>query len=187
MNKQVIGKLTALKQLKQAYLQQMFPQMGERVPRVRFSGFTEDWEERKLGDCFGYASSKHTANNFLQTIGGHPLFDANKQIGEIALFDQENPYVSIIKDGAGVGRLTKRNAKTSIIGTMGYLLPLCDLDFGFAYLQTVNFNDFVTGTTIPHIYYKDYSYKTMLTPTLPEQTAIGSFFRILDELIALHQ
>ena len=43
-------KLDGLKELKAGYLQQMFPQTGERVPRVRFAGFTEDWEQRKLGD-----------------------------------------------------------------------------------------------------------------------------------------
>lgn len=64
------------------------------------------------------------------------------------------------------------------------MLPSCDLDFGFAYLQTVNFNDFVTGTTIPHIYYKDYSHKTMLVPTLDEQVAIGIFFSSIDAKIS---
>jgi len=174
-------KLNALKQLKKAYLQQMFPQVGETTPKVRLGGFSEPWEIRRLGDCFDYASSKHTASNFPQVVGGYPLFDANKQIGEISSFDQEHPYISIIKDGAGVGRITKRNARTSVIATMGYLLPSCDLEFGFAYLQTLNFNGFITGTTIPHIYYKDYSQKAMFVPTPNEQAAIGDFFRTLSE------
>ena len=43
-------KLDTLKELKEGYLQQMFPQAGERVPRVRFAGFDGEWVERKLGD-----------------------------------------------------------------------------------------------------------------------------------------
>ncbi|MDR2166843.1 MAG: hypothetical protein LBE35_03195 [Clostridiales bacterium] len=45
-----MGKLTQLKELKKAYLQQMFPQGGERAPRLRFTGFNEPWEERKLSE-----------------------------------------------------------------------------------------------------------------------------------------
>ncbi|HFI0790703.1 TPA: restriction endonuclease subunit S [Streptococcus suis] len=45
-------KLDKLKHVKQAYLSEMFPAEGERVPKRRFPGFTDDWELRKLGECF---------------------------------------------------------------------------------------------------------------------------------------
>ena len=165
----------------------MFPQNGENVPRLRFAGFTGEWEVRKLGEVFEYASSKHTSGSFLNTETGYPLFDANKQIGNILNYDKDKPYISIIKDGAGVGRIEKRQAKTSVIATMGYLSPLIDFDFGFALLENINFYNFILGEVIPHIYYRDYKeYYINLPMDAEEQTTIGEFFRTLDNLITLH-
>lgn len=45
-------KLDQLKKLKAYFLQNLFPAKGEKVPKIRFKGFTGDWEERKIGDCF---------------------------------------------------------------------------------------------------------------------------------------
>ena len=59
------GKLTALKELKKAYLQQMFPQAGECVPRVRFAGFHDEWEERKLGDVADVFDGTHQTPNYV--------------------------------------------------------------------------------------------------------------------------
>jgi len=67
---------------------------------------------------------------------------------------------------------------------MGYLLPnIVKLDFGFALLETVNFANFISGTTIPHIYFKDYGEKRLFVPTTLEQAAIGSFFNNLNTQI----
>ncbi|MFQ3801033.1 restriction endonuclease subunit S (plasmid) [Staphylococcus equorum] len=62
---------------------------------------------------------------------------------------------------------------------MGYLLPQnIDIKFLFYYLKTMNFNNrFVIGSTIPHLYFKDYSKETILIPIdKSEQIKIGSFF-----------
>jgi len=181
-------KCICLKKLKKGYLQQMFPQEGECIPKVRFKGFTGDWVERKLEEIFDYASSKHTANGFDNVPDGYPLFDANKQIGNIRTFDQETSYISIIKDGAGVGRIEKRPGKSSIIATMGYLSSsIADIDFCFTLLETIDFANFISGTTIPHIYFKDYGQKILCIPSIIEQIAIGNFFRNLDNQITDQQ
>jgi len=57
-------KLSKLKQLKAAYLQQMFPQVGERVPRVRFEGFTGEWAIKKLSDFVETSKIKNRQNQF---------------------------------------------------------------------------------------------------------------------------
>ena len=71
-------KVDGLKQVKSAYLQQLFPQIGARVPRVRFEGFTGDWEIRKLGDCFVKGGS-----------GGTPLSTKKEY------YDGDIPFLSI--------------------------------------------------------------------------------------------
>ena len=71
-------KLDGLKQMRSAYLQQMFPQTGERVPRLRFDGFSGDWEIRKLGDCFIKGGS-----------GGTPLSTKKEY------YDGDIPFLSI--------------------------------------------------------------------------------------------
>jgi type I restriction enzyme S subunit len=181
-------KLDKLKDLKKAYMQQMFPQDDESVPRMRFAGFGEEWKQRKIEEVFSYVSSTHTSNNFVHVAEGYPLFDANKQIGNIEKYDQEPPYISIIKDGAGAGRLVKRPGKSSVIATMGYLMPTGVLmEFGFALLETIDFTNFISGTTIPHIYYKDYGQNRVHMPKIHEQIAIGSFFHTLDEQMTSQQ
>ncbi|GEL37113.1 restriction endonuclease subunit S [Latilactobacillus sakei] len=51
-------KLDLLKEQKKGYLQKMFPKNGEKVPELRFTGFADDWEERKLGEVATLSSSK---------------------------------------------------------------------------------------------------------------------------------
>ncbi|MCL2412363.1 MAG: restriction endonuclease subunit S, partial [Treponema sp.] len=58
------GKLTVLKELKKAYLQQMFPREGETVPRLRFDGFTEPWVQQKLGDVLENTYNGQTPSRF---------------------------------------------------------------------------------------------------------------------------
>jgi len=103
-------------------------------------------------------------------------------------YDQEEKYISIIKDGAGVGRVQLRPEKSSVIGTMGYIKNKdSDLDFILFIMQQLTIFEYVTGSTIPHIYYKDYSKENLFVPSLREQKQISGFFKNLDNLITLHQ
>ena len=58
-------KLDKLKSVKQAYLSEMFPAEGERVPKRRFPGFTDDWELRKFDECFNFPVSTNSLSRAL--------------------------------------------------------------------------------------------------------------------------
>ena len=163
---------------------------NKKAPAIRFKGFNDDWEERKLNTFSEYQSSKYSANQFadLQATGSYPVFDANNQITCLDKYDQESGYISIIKDGAGVGRVALRPGRSSIIGTMGYILSKeSDLHFLFNVVQKIDFNKYISGSTIPHVYYRDYGNMDFFVPTIKEQTQIGKFFSNLDSLITLQK
>lgn len=178
-------KLAKLEEQKKGYMQKIFSQ------ELRFKDESgneyPEWEEKKLFDVVKYLSSKRSSNYYSEDIihGQYPVYDAVQEISRDTNFDIEESYISILKDGAGVGRLNLRPGKSSVIGTMGYLLPQnIDIKFLFYYLKTMNFNRFVIGSTIPHLYFKDYSKETILIPIdKSEQIKIGSFFIKLDRII----
>lgn len=89
--------------------------------------------------------------------GDYPVYDASGIALTIAKYDFKGEYVAIIKDGSGVGRLQLCSAKSSIIGTLGAILPVnCSASYLLAVMQMIDFKKYVTGATIPHVYYKDY-------------------------------
>lgn len=178
-------KLEKLEEQKKGYMQQIFSQ------KLRFKDENNndypEWKEQKLYEVVKYLSSKRSSNNYSENImhGDYPVYDAIQEISKDVNFDIKEPYISILKDGAGVGRLNLRPGKSSVIGTMGYLLPEnININFLFYYLKTMNFNKFVIGSTIPHLYFKDYSKETIFVPkNEEEQFKIGSFFIKLDKVI----
>ncbi|WP_095608059.1 restriction endonuclease subunit S [Methanosphaera cuniculi] len=95
--------------------------------------------------------------------------------------------MGIVKDGASVGRIFLCDKKSSILGTLSYLHPKNGFNLYFCYylLSTVHFQKYVVGSTIPHIYFKDYSKEKVKIPTLEKQEKIGSFLRCIDRKIKL--
>lgn len=183
-------KIDLLQEQKKGFLQKMFPKAGETQPEMRFDGFTGDWEERKLNEFTTYGSSSYSLSQFLKDDfqGVYPVFDANNEIARINTYAQENDYISIIKDGAGIGRTELRPAKSSVIGTMGYINPNnSDINFIYALMKNINWSKYQNGSTIPHVYYRDYGNEYFSIPRYEEQQQIGLFFKKLDDTIGLHQ
>ena len=148
---------------------------------------TNSWEQRKLCDLVAYQSSPLTAKDATDN-GKYILYDANQAIGTTNKIKIEQDYITIIKDGAGVGRIRILSKNTAFIGTMGALIPnKNDLDFIFALLTNSDLNKKFSGSTIPHIYFKDYGKEFYLVPVLSEQYLVGRLFKRIDQLITLHQ
>lgn len=159
----------------------------KNVPKIRFPGFTEPWEQRKLNEFTMYSSSSLTVSDAKES-GDYELYDATGSIGYTNVTAQKENYITIIKDGAGVGRVRILPKDTAFIGTMGAITPMnCDIHFLFNILVQTNFNSLISGGTIPHIYYNQYGKKKYYVPKLQEQQKIGEFFKQLDNLISLHQ
>ncbi|HDI0150476.1 TPA: restriction endonuclease subunit S [Staphylococcus aureus] len=178
-------KLELLQQQKKGYMQKIFSQElrfkdenGEDYP---------EWEVTSIQDVTKYTSSKKSSNQYADKDNskGYPVYDAVQEIGKDSNYDIEESYISILKDGAGVGRLNLRSGKSSVIGTMGYLHPYnIDIEFLYYRMKVLNFKKYIIGSTIPHLYFKDYSKETLYIPSsIKEQTKIGRFISNLDKVI----
>ena len=143
----------------------------------------QGWEVKKLGDVCDKASSNVSQNQLDNEVGEYPIFGASGLIKNVSFYHQAKPYLSIVKDGSGVGRVTKMDAYTSVIGTLQYILPNdgIDLDYLNYSLMSVDFKKYVAGAAIPHIYFKDYKNEPFLWMPLKEQQQIVS---ILNEVFS---
>ena len=149
-------------------------------PKNPYSDKMKGWENKTLGDVCVSASSNVSQNKLADDEGDYPIFGASGLIKKVSFYHRDKPYLSIVKDGSGVGRITKMDAFTSVIGTLQYILPKenIDLDYLNYSLMSVDFKKYVAGAAIPHIYFKDYKNEPFLWMPLPEQQRIVS---ILDE------
>ena len=129
----------------------------------------------KLSDFSINRNSSLSINNLEGNFGEYPLYGANRIIQRIDFFESEDAYVSIIKDGAGVGRVFLCEGKSSIVGTMSYITPneKSTLHFLYYLLQIIKYENFITGSTIPHIYYSSYGKIYFEIPSIEEQKAIA--------------
>ena len=157
------------------------------TPKIRFKGFTEDWEQRKLNQFSKYITSNKTVSDIVSD-GIYDLYDANSIIGKINKNVIKEEYITIIKDGSGVGKVRRLPKNTLFIGTMGGILSMnSNIDFIYCNLLRTDFTKEINGATIPHIYYSSYGNNEYYIPKIEEQNKIGMIFNNIDNLITLHQ
>ena len=199
-------KLDKLKSVKQAYLSEMFPAEGERVPKRRFPGFTDDWELRKLGELgeIVTGSTPPIANE---------EYYSDKGIPWITPTDIETNIISdsakkLSAEGAKIGRVVRANSilctciasigKNALLTTNGSfnqqinsLTPYSDNDSYFlltsSELWSIQMKQIASSGTMQIVNKTEFSELRTMIPSLPEQEAIGTFFSTLDQHIALHQ
>lgn len=156
-------------------------------PHIRFAGFDEDWERRKIREICKYCSSNLSVSD-IDVDGKYQLYDVNGVIGKTNKLLQKEEYITIIKDGSGVGRVRKNLAYSSFIGTMGAIVPNdSEINYLFAEFQRKDFSKHINGATIPHIYFSNYGEDILCIPNVKEQQKIGVYFCNLDKLITLYQ
>ena len=158
--------------------------MAKNKPQIRFQGHENEWEEKTLKQVVNYSSTGVRACD-VSDNGLYDLYDANEVIGKTSTFASETPYISIIKDGSGVGRVRLLPGRTNCLGTMGVITPKDsnDVNFAFSHLQTKDFKKHIISGAIPHVYFRDYGEDELCIPQPIEQKKIGELFRSLDELI----
>ena len=202
-------KLDLLKEQKKGYLQKMFPKNGEKVPELRFAGFTDDWEQRKLsegtskigdglhgtpnysdnGDVF-FINGNNLVNGKIVITKETKLVTESNQSKDDKLLNRDTILMSI---NGTIGNLAWYNNERVMLGKSAAYLTVSNFDkkFIFSYLQTSTIKNYflnnLTGTTIKNLGLKTIRDTTLFVPTLEEQQKIGSFFKQLDDTIALHQ
>lgn len=203
-------KVEKLKELKKAYLQKMFPQKGSKYPEIRFKGFTDAWEQRELGDVVDfYSGLTYSPSDVDENADTLVLRSSNVKGGEIV--DADNVYVDssvaysenvkqgdivvVVRNGSraliGKHAQIKRKMDNTVIGAFMTGVRYKNSEFLNALLSTHHFEEEIEkdlGATINQITTGSFKKMTFKFPLNDEeQIAIGSYFKNLDTLIALHQ
>lgn len=159
------------------------------VPKLRFPEFKnkEEWESMQIGSILNAESSSLALNKLELKQSGYAVYGADSIIGYIDTFQHKHPYISIVKDGSGVGRLNLCECETSTLGTLSALKSKDEkkyqIEWAYYLLNTINFSSYVKGSGIPHIYYSDYKSQNIGVPKPDEQQKIAACLSSLDEVI----
>ena len=206
-------KLDLLKEQKKGYLQKMFPKNGAKVPELRFAGFADAWEERKL-------------SSGLREYTDRVIVEDDKEYSQISV---RNNFGGITLRGSKMGNKIgrKRQAKINLTkypqtliftrqtveqGGIGWVDKYCDAAIVTENMPTISLDTsvfskyFLTNLFQTRIFYKNaildnveggsaqiaiheskFLSSTLLFPNLDEQEKLGKFFKQLDKTIALHQ
>lgn len=202
-----------LKILKKAMLGKMFPSNGSRIPEIRFSGFTEPWEQRKLGDIcesFEYglnaASKEYDGENKYIRItdiddSSHEFLQEDVTSPDMDLAGAENyrlKYGDILfaRTGASVGKTYIYKDSDGLVYYAGFLIRGhvkndFSPEFVFQNTLTDDYNRFIRITSQrsgqPGVNAQEYAGYEISAPSFSEQQKIGLYFSYIDHLITLHQ
>ena len=143
----------------------------------------------KLEDVCERRSSNLRQSDVEGKTGDYPIYGAAGYIGNVDFYHQENPYVAVVKDGAGIGRTTLLPAKTSVIGTMQYLLPNERVlpEYLYYVVRHMHLEKYFSGATIPHIYFRDYKNEEFNLDILSKQAEIVDILSRTEKVIAIRQ
>ena len=110
--------------------------------------------------------------------GPYLVYGASGVIGTMSCYQNEMPYVAVVKDGAGVGRAMACEGRSSVLGTMQALLPSenVDLNYLLHLVRSLKLGDGFSGSTIPHIYFRDYGEREVPAISFEQQTMIAAVF-----------
>ena len=200
-------KLDLLKEQKKGYLQKMFPKNGAKVPELRFAGFADDWEERKLSSMTNYKNGKSHEDkqstsgklelinlNSISISGG--LKHSGKFIDEADDTLQKDDLVMILSDvghGDLLGRvaLIPEDDRFVLNQRVALLRPntTADPQFLFSYINAHQYYFKAQGAGMSQLNISKGSVENFISfvPIIEEQKKIGTFFKQLDNTIALHQ
>lgn len=191
-------KCDEVKSLKKYMLQKMFPQNEQKVPEIRFEGFTEAWEQRKLGEVTQCLDSERVPINSeeREKIPGEiPYYGAGNIQGYINKFLFDEELVLLLEDGDAFDDFrTKEIAqyicgKTWVNNHAHVLRPLGDAYFLYVTLSHKDIRNWVqlAGASRKKLVQKSMLNIELFMPHIIEQKKIGQYFSNLDHLITLHQ
>ncbi len=194
-------KIEEMQRFKKGALSKMFPKPRHNTPEVRFPGFTDAWEQRKLGELVqissGEAPSKFCEGEF-PYVKVDDLNYALRVVLQTQHRVQEHPTISKVKRQSII--FPKRGAailtnKIRILGVDSYmdtnmmaLTPQCmDSEFLYVLISREGLFRIADTSTIPQINNKHIEPYDVFVPKMEEQVKIGAFYNDLDHLITLHQ
>ncbi|MFS0933372.1 restriction endonuclease subunit S [Enterococcus casseliflavus] len=204
--------LELLKETKKGFLQKMFPKEGEKVPEIRFPGFTEEWEQRKLGELsplrggFAFKSDNFT-NTGIPIVRISNILADGSVGGEFAYYDLQrddenyslpDKSVLLAMSGATTGKVAilenPNNNKVYQNQRVGYFTRKQNTNYCFisvlvrSKLFLDQLNSVLVAGAQPNVSSRDIDgFEFFIPSNIEEQQKIGTFFKQLDDTIALHQ
>ena len=139
----------------------------------------------RLEDVCEKESSKLKQSDVINQNGLYPVYGASGYLENINTYQQSNYYVAVVKDGAGIGRTMLLPPKSSIIGTMQYLIPKDNVQPEYLYyvVKAKHLEKYFSGATIPHIYFKDYKNEQFDLVSFEEQRDIINRLKKIEIII----
>ena len=194
------------KELKKYMLQKMFPKNGEKNPEIRFEGFTDDWEQRKLGELgeIMTGSTPSTSKPEYYSENGIPWVTPT-DIDALTISDTPR---KLSEEGIKVGRVVPANTilctciasigknallmvKGSFNQQINSLTPSAENDSYFLLTESELWSEkmkrMAASGTMQIVNKTEFSELVTMVPSLDEQKIIGFYFRNIDNLITLHQ
>ncbi len=199
-------KLDLLKEQKKGYLQKMFPKNGAKVPELRFAGFADDWEDRKLGEISKYSNGGSYENDVVENgtyelitlksvnMSGK-LVSSGKFINRETKTLEKDTLVMILSEQApgllGMTAQIPENNKYVLNQRVAEIKPNTNIDSYFLSMSInrsqVYFSKRGAGTKVQNISKPNVENFEFYCPSEREQQKIGSFFKQVDNTIDLHQ
>lgn len=176
------------KKLKKYMLQKMFPQNGKRVPEIRFAGFTDDWEQRKLSDVVDSVDTGKSKFDKEGSSGEYPILGSTSVIGYDDEYDYEGDFILTARVGANAGSLYRHAGKVKISDNTVFIQASQNIEFLYQLLIRFDIKRLSFGTGQPLVKASELKRLELMMPTdMEEQMRIGVYFKNLDHLITLHQ
>ena len=196
-------KVDELKRLKKGYLSKMFPKKGCNVPEIRFPGFTDAWEQRKLGEVGSVSMCRRIFKEQTSESGDIPFYKIGTFGGQadayisselFAEYRSKYPYPKegdiLISASGSIGRTVEFTGKNEYFQDSNIVwlnhddrLDNAFLKFFYSVVKWAG----IEGSTIKRLYNDNILNTVISMPSVAEQKKIGTFFKELDNLITLHQ
>ena len=188
--------------LKKSMLDKMFPKGGSLYPEIRFSGFTDPWEQRKLGEFGSVAMCKRIYKEQtseqgdvpffkIGTFGANPdAFISNELFEDFkCIYPYPTPGTLLISAAGSIGRVVEYQGEKAYFQDSNIVWLEHDHRLNDAFLKPLysRIEWGLEGSTIKRLYNKDLLSAEVTVPGGREQKEIGQFFAKLDNLITLHQ
>ena len=195
-------KCEILKKIKKSMLEKMFPKNGTKKPKIRFKGFNDDWEQRKLGEMFKeYSEKNHTELPALTIIQGGGTVKREESDRNLMYDKSKLSNYKIVRKDDFIVHLRSFEGGLEKSSLEGVISPAyhtfhsdeADSRFYYPYFRS---HEFIKYKLLPHVYgIRDgrsidiYGMKTIDIPytSMEEQRKIGDYLEFLDHLITLHQ
>ena len=159
-----------------------------KKPKIRFKGFTETWEQRKLSDVVDSVDTGKSRFDKEGSSGEHPILGSTSVIGYDDEYDYEGDFILTARVGANAGSLYRHAGKVKISDNTVFIQASQNIEFLYQLLIQFDIKKLSFGTGQPLVKASELKSLELMMPTdMKEQMRIGVYFKNIDHLITLHQ